>query len=408
MIPRGTPDLSWSDLGAGLLGCFSPEDGAPVQRRVEARWTPQHNSLACLSVRSGFDLVLQALALPAGSEIIVSALTIRDMCHIIKHHGLVAVPVDLDPDTLGVDVAAVERLIGPRTRAILVAHLFGSRMALDRLVDIARTHRLLVLEDCAQAYDGSAYRGHPQSNVSMFSFGPIKTSTALGGALLRFSDQDLLNTVRQRQVAYPTQKRREFVRRVLLYAVLKLLAHPFALLLFVTWCRLRGHEHDQVLSHAMRGFAGRDLIGRLRRRPSTPLLRLLERRLRGANPGHIAWRRLQAQRIADALPAIRRPGTHASSHAHWVLPIESSAPDTLVRLLWACGFDATRHASSLTVVDPPTEHAVPATNMAQMMERLLYLPMHPGMQEHERARLARIVDDFETAHACGGRYPPDG
>ena len=401
MIPRGAPDISWTDLGVGLLGCCQPGAPAGVQARVEARWSPKHDSLACLSVRSGFDLVLQALELPLGSEIIVSALTIRDMCRIIEHHGLVTVPIDVEPNTLAVDAAQIERLIGPRTRAILVAHLFGSRMPLDSLIDVARRHRLLVLEDCAQAYDGSAYRGHPEGDVSMFSFGPIKTSTALGGALLRFRDQSLLDKVRHRQAGYPVQRRREFVRRVALFAMLKLLARPFPLLLFITFLRLRGHDHDQVLSQAVRGFPGGDLMRRLRRRPSTPLLRLLDRRLGTAMPAQVEWRRVLAQRLAGAMPAVRRPGAHASPHAHWVLPIESSDPDTLVRLLWASGFDATRHASSLTVVRPGAEPAaVTNTRVADMMEHLLYVPIHPDMSQDAIVRLGRIVGEFERARGA--------
>ncbi|HCK72012.1 MAG TPA: aminotransferase DegT, partial [Planctomycetaceae bacterium] len=51
----------------------------------------------CLSVRTGFDLLFQALNLPAGSEVLVSALTIDGMLRVIEEHDLVAVPVDLDP-----------------------------------------------------------------------------------------------------------------------------------------------------------------------------------------------------------------------------------------------------------------------------------------------------------------------
>jgi dTDP-4-amino-4,6-dideoxygalactose transaminase len=396
MIPRGTPDLSWVDLGAGLLGGIIPDSAARMQARVEARWSRDNDSLVCLSVRSGFDLVLQELALPPGSEILVSALTIRDMCRIIEHHRLVAVPIDLDQETLAIDIGELERIIGPRTKAILVAHLFGSRMPLAPVIDVARRHGLLVIEDCAQTYDGSSYHGDTESDISMFSFGPIKTFTALGGALLRFKDRTLLKKVRERQARYPRQQRRAFARRVVLFAALKLLAHRLPLLLFVSICQLRGRNHDQILSQAVRGFAGSDLIARLRRQPSSPLLRLLDRRLRMANPAQIAWRSALARRIITATPTVNRPGAHAALHAHWVLPVQSHNPDGLVRLLWVQGFDATRHASSLIVVPPPVTHMTDApVRMIRMMENLLYLPIYPTMTEQEITRLSRIVADFE-------------
>lgn len=404
MIPRGTPDISWTDLGAGLLGSCLP--GSPaLQHRVETRWSASHDSLACLSVRTGFDLVLQALALPPGSEILISAITIRDMCHIIEHHGLVAVPIDIDPDTLTVDPQELEGAVGPRTRAILVAHLFGSRMPLDAIMGVARRHHLLVFEDCAQTYDGSTYRGDSRSDVSMFSFGPIKTFTALGGAILRFKDHVLLEAVRERQATYPLQQRLAFVRRVLLFAVLKLLAHRLPMLLFVTFCRLRGLDHDRVLSQATRGFTGNDLLRRLRRRPCSPLLRLLARRLRNADPVQIAWRVALAQRMMTALPAMRWPGASAPTHAHWIVPVESQNPDGLVRLLWANGFDATRHASSLIAVRPASGHPVPMPGkVIDMLEHMLYLPMYPGMTEQETAHLARIIVEFETRQTQKPEY----
>ncbi len=97
-----------------------------------------------LSVRTAFDLYLKALDLPRGSRVVCSALTIPDMVTIFEAHGLVLVPVDLDPDTLapepGALEAEVERCGGGdggaegadeqwrRVRAIYVAHVFGAQV----------------------------------------------------------------------------------------------------------------------------------------------------------------------------------------------------------------------------------------------------------------------------------------
>lgn len=53
---------------------------------------------------TGFDLLLQTLKLPQGSEVLCSAITIPDMLYVLRYHGLVAVPIDLDPETLAVDI----------------------------------------------------------------------------------------------------------------------------------------------------------------------------------------------------------------------------------------------------------------------------------------------------------------
>jgi dTDP-4-amino-4,6-dideoxygalactose transaminase len=195
MIPRGTPDIGWGDLLAGLTYCLLALDAADIREQLELRWSTEGNALACLSVRSGFDLALQALTLPEGSEALVSAVTIPDMVRLLRRHHLTPVPVDVDPHTLSVSAADLERGITPRTRAVLVAHLFGARMPMEPVLEVARAHKLVVFEDCAQAFDHFEHRGHPDSDVSMFSFGPIKTATALGGGLLRFRDPTLLARV---------------------------------------------------------------------------------------------------------------------------------------------------------------------------------------------------------------------
>ena len=398
MIPRGTPDIGWSDLVAGLVYCLWQDDPEQTQARVEARWSASRDSLASLSVRSGFDALLRALALPPGSEVLVSAITIPDMLYILEQHGLVAVPLDIDPLTLAVDTEIVARAIGPNTKAILLAHLFGSRMALDPIVRIARQHDLLMIEDCAQAYDTSAYRGHPASDISMFSFGPIKTATALGGALLRFKHPALLARVRAIQKDYPRQPWPPFLRRLGRFALLKLLATPLFFSIFVALCRLRGIDHDHLLRAALRGFGGTDLLPRIRQQPCAPLLRLLERRVTRRQPRHIRWRVDYVRRLIAVLPAIPRPGTQAAHHTHWVVPIESRDPDALVAVLGAYGFDATRRASSLIAVPPPAGRTVCAPAAAtQMLDRLVYLPMYPWMKEDDITRLGRIIMDFEMA-----------
>ncbi|MEX2558766.1 MAG: DegT/DnrJ/EryC1/StrS family aminotransferase, partial [Pirellulales bacterium] len=192
MWARKRLDIGWFDLGYATLCCCLPGRRAERQRCIESLWSGSGDTLACLSVRSGFDLLLEALALPPGSEVLVSALTIKDMVRIIDEHGLLAVPVDLEPGAMAPDLDSLRQAITPATRAILVAHLFGGRIDLEPIVRLAEEHGLLVIEDCAQAYVGPHFVGHPGVAASMFSFGPIKTATALGGGLIRVADPALV------------------------------------------------------------------------------------------------------------------------------------------------------------------------------------------------------------------------
>ena len=172
MIPRKRIDIGIRDLARGFLFCCAPGDGARERAQIESAWD-KRASLTCLSVRSGFDAVLAALALPRGSEVLISAVNIADMAHIIEAHGLIAVPVDIDMRKLEVAVANLALAATPRTRAVFVAHLFGSRMLMQGIVEFCNKNKYLLIEDAAQAYTGDTWRGEPLADVSLFSFGPV-------------------------------------------------------------------------------------------------------------------------------------------------------------------------------------------------------------------------------------------
>ena len=95
-------------------------------------FAPGYPVLSAFTVRTGFDLLLGALEFPAGSEILMTALTIPEMVNIAKHHGLVPIPLDIESGTMGPEISTIELAITERTRAIVVAHLFGTRVPMDR------------------------------------------------------------------------------------------------------------------------------------------------------------------------------------------------------------------------------------------------------------------------------------
>ena len=375
-----------------------------AQEQLETSWSDGRNALACLSVRSGFDMLLQHLALPRGSEILVSAITIRDMVGIIEHHGLHAMPVDIDPATCAPGPDLLARVITPRSKAILVAHLFGSHMDLTDIIAIAMQHKLFVFEDCAQAYAADGYRGHPASDVAMFSFGPIKTATALGGALMTFRDRALRENINRLQARYAAQPRARFTQRLLKYSALKALSSRALYSIFTALCKLCGTTHDRIISGAVRGFAGGDLMHKLRHQPSVPLLALLSRRLRDYKPAHLAARITAASRTTVSLPTPARIGEHAQSHSHWVLPVRSRQPDALVRHLWHHSIDATRGASSMYAARRTDDHSAPPV-ARELMDHVVYLPVD-DVADSEIDRMTDIVRSFETSDALHNTSSP--
>jgi dTDP-4-amino-4,6-dideoxygalactose transaminase len=390
MYPRGMPDLGWLDLLAGLYACLVPGDPDAWASRATQAFSSETECLACLSVRSGLDLLCRAMAWPPGSEVLVSAITLDDMATILRNHKLVPVPVDVDPRTLAVDGRELQRQITPRTKAILVAHLFGSRMPLDEIVHTAKRFDLMLLEDCAQAVAADAYLGHPGSDVSLFSFGPIKTKTALGGAILRFRDQELRQRVESIQYTEPVVKRLEFMRRVAVFSLLKVLSVRLVFSVFIWACALLGIDYDRFIQNSVRGFGGGELLARIRRRPPACMLRLLARRLQSNNFESIERRIDFARRIVSGLPEALTVGASAAHHTHWVLPVRSPAPERLIADLRSAGFDSTRGASRLCAVASTSEGRPPPA-ASSLLNEIVYLPMWPAMPEHSRKKMVQIV-----------------
>jgi dTDP-4-amino-4,6-dideoxygalactose transaminase len=131
---------------AGAAFALWPGSRAAAQRAAEESRPGGDDVIACLSVRSGLDLMLGQLALPAGSEVLVSAVTIEDMMRVVRHHGLVPLPIDVDPADLSPRLDAIDAAVTPRTKALLVAHLFGTLIPMQPFADKAREHGLLLWE----------------------------------------------------------------------------------------------------------------------------------------------------------------------------------------------------------------------------------------------------------------------
>ena len=386
MMPPKRIEIGSFELVKALASTLVHRDRAAASRRAESQLADGEHNLAVLSVRSGLDLLLQALALPSGSEVLISAITISDMPRIVQEHGLIPVPVDLDMDSLSVCPDALCRAITSKTRAILVAHVFGSRMDLAPVAEIAREHGLLLIEDCAQAYDGT-YAGSDDAGVVMFSFGPIKTQTALGGGILRVRRPDLLRRMREIHGVWPVQPAGEYRRRLLKFAVvLFALTRP----VYGIVTRLLRGRHQVLLKSAVRGFPDQDFFRRIRRQPSVPLLMTLARRLGSPDWKALSQRAQQGRWLQARLPERMSPGHRADHHSYWVFPVQVPDPDEAAAPIRRLGLDPSRGTTSLTVVAPPSGRA-PSSKALAAMQNVLFLPLGPGLTLERVTSLVAVL-----------------
>jgi perosamine synthetase len=405
LYPRHRLDVSVRDLLFGLSACFWAFRRRRLAAEVVRAFPPEEDALVCLSVRSGFDLLLGALAEPPGGEVLVSAVTHPDMVRVIEGHGLRAIPVDLDTATLEPRVELLEEALSDRTQAVLVAHLFGGRFDLGPVAAFARRRGLLLVEDCAQAFRGPGDPGDPLADVSMFSFGSIKTASAVGGAVLRVRDPGLLEKMRRAQERWPVQSRRHYAGRLLKALCLVLLGRPLVYGPLACVCDLDDLVNGAVRAFPASGDATGELFGRIRRRPSAPLLALLARRLKTFDAGRLARRAQSGERVAHRLPeVVRHPGELSPSRTHWLFPVVVSDPEELIRALRWRGFDASRVTSSIAPVPaPPDLQRLIPKEANRMMSRLVFVPVYPELPDKYLDLLASVV-----AEVAADGHEPEG
>ncbi len=378
--------IDWPDIAFTWLAGARGGDAAALQRNLEAFWSPDGDAIACFSVRSGFDLLLQAMMaegrLAAGDEVMFSALNVKQMVRAVERLGLIPVPVELDLADMSPRMDAAEKALTPRSKVFVVAHLFGARLDLAPAATFAKAHGLLLAEDCAQAYDGPANRGSELADVTMFSFGPIKTKTCLGGAMLRVRPAELRARMRAIQATYPLQSNSDQAKRALKFAGLKILISRPVFALLDLYFRWKGKSYDEGVSNAVRDVAKQKTPKQLRRRCSAALLRLMLRRLRQDVGPELAERTRLGRKLRDLVKdAGVLPATNAAYHDYWVFPIIVENPSETIAALRAAGFDACDLPRSEAIAPPEGRESLRAVVAEKTLQNLIVLPCYPEMTD---------------------------
>ncbi len=187
-------------------GSFKPDppfsfNGGPHVQQLEREWEKYYDVKHAISVNSatsGLYAAVGAAGAGPGDEIIVSpyTMTASATCAIIYN----AVPVfaDIRDDIFCLDAHAVEEAITPRTRAIVIIHLFGHPADMDPIMEIAEKYNLIVIEDCAQAH-GARYKGKrigTIGDIGVFSLNCNKTIQTGEGGIITTNDDELADRIR--------------------------------------------------------------------------------------------------------------------------------------------------------------------------------------------------------------------
>lgn len=182
-------DTGWISSEGPFVKQFEEKMSASVNRKY---------GIAVANGTAALEVAMQAVGIKAGDEVIMPTFTIISCAMAVTKLGAVPVLIDSDPDTWNMKVDEMEKKITPRTKAILIVHLYGLPAEIDRVLEIAQKYNLKIVEDAAEMH-GQTYKGKPCGSfgdISTFSFYPNKHITTGEGGMVVTDDDELAERCR--------------------------------------------------------------------------------------------------------------------------------------------------------------------------------------------------------------------
>ncbi|MDT3670024.1 MAG: aminotransferase class I/II-fold pyridoxal phosphate-dependent enzyme [Aromatoleum sp.] len=380
-------------------------DPRPV-RQFEQALSAYHGIAHVRTVNSGrigLLVLLEALGLRPGDEILVPAYTLKALIELLQHAGYVPVPVDIDPQTFNLDPQAARDRIGPATRAILATHLFGRGGDVEGLARLARRSGLLLVEDCAQAL-GTRIGGRPVGTFgdgAILSFDLLKPINTFGGGAVLTPHREVDARVGDalRNLAQPLFP---LARRLALgLAEHAVLVTPAARLVATAFAdprvgrvveRAYRSMQDRARPTASRYFGLQAQIG----------LRLLD-----SLDARVAVRRDMARKLAALLGERAAASVERGENGYFFVRLTDGSADGLRRDLLAAGIDA-GIGSEVADYCGDLGRAAECPVARDVAAHAIQLPLHEGLTDTHLRRIADVCAGRLRAPALRAARPLDG
>ena len=212
-IPRG---IIYHKLGASI-GDFFKSLLFPLNNKKRiydfesafADFCERQHCVAFPFARTAIYFVLKNLDLPKGSEVILSAITIKGIVDVVVDQGLIPVYVEMDPETMNWRLDELEKRVGANVRAAIITPLFGLVPDIQKIVDLLKKRGVFIIEDFSQCLNGcfDGKRIGTFGDVGVYSSSSIKTLDTLGGGLAITDNDEIYQKLRNNQKRlYPANR----------------------------------------------------------------------------------------------------------------------------------------------------------------------------------------------------------
>ena len=201
-LPLSRPSISDREI-EGVVDCLKSGwiTTGPICKSFEDKFcelTGASRAVSLSSATAGMHIVLLALGIGEGDEIITPSMTFASTVNMIAMLKAKPVFVDSHYGTLNINADKIEEKISRKTKAIIPVHFAGAPVDMDRILEIAQRHHLTIIEDAAHAV-GTYYKGVHAGGfgkIAIFSFHPIKNITSGEGGMITHNDEKLENQLR--------------------------------------------------------------------------------------------------------------------------------------------------------------------------------------------------------------------
>ncbi|MCS7254554.1 MAG: DegT/DnrJ/EryC1/StrS family aminotransferase [Armatimonadetes bacterium] len=201
-IQMSLPDISKQDIDSVVKVLRSKRLAlgpmAEEFERLMCEYVGVKHAIAVSSGTAALHLIVRALGIGPGDEVLVPSFTFIASVNVILYEGATPIFVDIEPETYNLDPDDLEKKITPRTKAIMAVDVFGHPAEWDKINKIAQKYSLLVIDDSCEAL-GAEYKGKKIGqfgNAAAFAFYPNKQITTGEGGMVVTNDEELAKTIR--------------------------------------------------------------------------------------------------------------------------------------------------------------------------------------------------------------------